>query len=148
MRLARLKADKVSLIQPDAVVIGSDQVASLDGRLLGKPGDRSRAVAQLKASCGRCVTFDTGLCLALPDGSRMETCVTTRVWFRNLPESQLYRYVELDQPLDCAGSFKWESLGIVLFERLVGDDPTALEGLPLIALSGMLREAGIDPLTL
>jgi MAF protein len=146
VRLARKKAAAIAARHPDALVIGSDQVASLDGRLLGKPGTGERALAQLSACSGRCVTFDTGLCLWPPEDAPRLTCVTTRVHFRELSQARLQRYVALDQPLDCAGSFKWESLGICLFRRLEGDDPTALEGLPLIALSGMLAELGVDPL--
>ena len=146
VRLSLEKAKAVAVRHPRACVIGSDQVASLDGELLLKPGSAEVAVAQLTAASGRPVTFDTGVCLLAPEADPQVACVPTQVHFRCLSKSQLVRYVELDQPLDCAGSFKWESLGIALFERLEGDDPTALEGLPLIALCAMLRRVGIDPL--
>jgi MAF protein len=145
-RLSLAKAEAVAASHPGACVIGSDQVASLDGKLLFKPRTAARAVAQLSASSGRRVTFETGICLLAPGAEPQLDCVSTQVHFRSLTEMQLARYVELDQPLDCAGSFKWESLGIALFERLGGDDPTALEGLPLITLCDMLRRVGIDPL--
>lgn len=146
LRLSLEKATAVAARHPRACVIGSDQVASLDGNLLSKPHTEKGALAQLKASSGRRVTFDTGVCLLAPGTEPQVDCVSTQVYFRSLSQTQLARYVELDQPLDCAGSFKWESLGIALFERLSGDDPTALEGLPLITLCAMLRRVGIDPL--
>jgi septum formation protein len=145
-RLSRQKAAKVAGRNPDAYVIGSDQVASLDGQILGKPGTVESAVAQLCQCRGRQVIFETGLCLWSPDASWQLSSVSTRVRFRDLDERLLRRYVELEMPLDCAGSFKCESLGIVLFEQLQSDDPTALEGLPLIELASMLRRAGIEPL--
>ena len=148
IRLSRLKAETVAARQPGAVVIGSDQVASLGGQVLAKPGTPDVALAQLLSCQGRTVRFDTGICLLSPSHPPAAACIETLVTFRQLSEQQLRRYIELDQPLDCAGSFKWESLGISLFERLEGDDPTALEGLPLIALTRLLNEVGLDPLTL
>ena len=145
-RLARAKAAAVAGHRPEATIIGSDQVASIDGALLGKPGHFDAAFSQLRRCSGRCVEFTTGLCLLGPGDLALDTIVSTRVYFRELGEDRLKRYLELDQPYDCAGSFKWESLGICLFERLDSEDPTALEGLPLIALSGMLLQAGLDPL--
>jgi MAF protein len=145
-RLSREKAETVAARHPGACVIGSDQVASLGGTLLLKPDTAARAAAQLSAASGRRVTFDTGICVLAPGAEPQVDCITTQVHFRSLQQTHITRYVELDQPLDCAGSFKWESLGIALFERLCGDDPTALEGLPLITLCAMLRRVGIDPL--
>ena len=146
VRLAREKALVVAARRPGAIVIGSDQVASLDGEMLRKPGTAELAVDQLKACSGREVGFDTGVCVVEPSGRTRTDCVAVTVHFRSLSDAEIRRYVELDRPLDCAGSFKWESLGITLFERLETDDPTALEGLPLIALSRMLRDAGLDVL--
>lgn len=143
-RLALEKARAVAARHPEALVIGSDQVAvAPDGSVLGKPGSAERAVAQLKAVQGRSVLFLTGLCLL--DGRRGEhqlCCEPFRVHFRALDEERLRRYVEREQPLNCAGSFKSEGLGITLFERLEGDDPTALIGLPLIRLTTFLAAAG------
>lgn len=144
-RLALEKARAVAARHPEALVIGSDQVAvAPDGSVLGKPGSAERAVAQLKAVQGRSVLFLTGLCLL--DGRRGEhqlCCEPFRVHFRALDEERLRRYVEREQPLNCAGSFKSEGLGITLFERLEGDDPTALIGLPLIRLTTFLAAAGV-----
>jgi len=146
-RLASLKARAVAATCPDALVIGSDQVACLDGETLGKPGDHRSAFEQLRKSSGRCVEFHTGLCIIAPDGRNRCTNVPFRVYFRELEDTEIEAYLTLEQPYDCAGSFKWEGLGISLFARLEGDDPTSLEGLPLIALCGMLRELGSDPLS-
>ena len=147
-RLAREKAERIASRHTQAHVIGSDQVASVDGLALGKPGTAENALAQLSSCSGKTVVFETGLCLISPGGQTQVTSVPTHVQFRQLESDLLSRYVELDQPLDCAGSFKCESLGIVLFESLESKDPTALEGLPLIALSEMLRIAGIEPLAM
>lgn len=145
-RLAAEKACAVSRAHPEALVIGSDQVASLAGRHVDKPGSAENARQQLRASSGQCVHFDTAVALA-QRGQLLEHCCTPfEVRFRALGEGEIERYVALEQPFDCAGSFRWECLGITLFEQLRGDDPTALEGLPLIALSRMLRERGISPL--
>lgn len=145
-RLATRKATAVGGENPAAVVIGSDQVPTLGDDLLDKPGSAHAAIAQLRASSGRVVEFDTGLCVVAPGHEPLVDCVRTTVHFRHLDEREIRAYVALDQPLDCAGGFKWESLGIALFERLQGDDPTALEGLPLIALCRLLRQVGLDPL--
>lgn len=146
LRLAEQKARAVARQYPDAVVIGSDQVPSLDGELLEKPGTAARAEAQLARCSARSVVFHTGLCVLSPATAPQLDCITVEVRFRELSAAEITNYVALDQPLDCAGSFKWESLGITLFESLEGPDPTALEGLPLIALSRMLRASGLDPL--
>lgn len=142
-RLATAKAQAVASRFPDALVIGSDQVASLDGDIRGKPGTAEAAMAQLRASSGRHVTFQTGLAVIAP-GASLTHVEPFHVHFRELSEDDIAGYVTREPALDCAGSFKAEGLGIALFTRLEGADPTALEGLPLIALTGMLREAGIN----
>ena len=141
-RLARAKAEAVAMRRPGDWVIGSDQVAELDGAPLGKPGDRDRAIAQLAAMSGRAVAFRTAVALAGPDGRRLAALDTTTVRFRDLSAGEIARYVDAEQPFDCAGSFKSEGLGIALFAAIESRDPTALVGLPLIATAGLLREAG------
>ncbi len=142
-RLALAKAEAVLARSDDGVwVIGSDQVAELDGRPLGKPGSHAAAVAQLQSMSGREVRFLTALCLAGPDGRRLRALDVTTVRFRALGDDEIERYVAREQPLDCAGSFKSEGLGIALFEAIENRDPTALIGLPLIATARLLREAG------
>jgi len=144
LRLAIAKANAVASGLSDALVIGSDQVAEMDGTVLDKPGTIESAHAQLAASSGRIVQFHTALCLLDTRNGRQQTHVDhTRVHFRTLADDEIARYVEREQPLDCAGSFKCEGLGISLFERLECEDPTALIGLPLIALARMLRHAGL-----
>ena len=140
-RLAAAKAEAVALARPGDWVIGSDQAAELDGRILGKPGGRDAAVAQLAAMSGRAVQFHTAVCLAR-DGQILETCDTTTVHFRVLDTDEIARYVAAEQPLDCAGSFKCEGLGISLFTAIDNQDPSALIGLPLIATCQLLRQAG------
>lgn len=156
MRLARSKAVAILERHPLALVIGSDQVATLDGRQIGKPGNHERALEQLMTMRGRSVVFHTALCLAdgrgaygtagKCDGSnaaiQLENIQTT-VRFRDLPESELDAYLRLEQPYDCAGSAKNEGLGIALIESMDNNDPSALTGLPLIALCTMLRRAGM-----
>lgn len=145
MRLSIIKATDAGAGLADALVIGSDQVAELDGLLLEKPGSAERAHAQLSACSGRAVSFHTALCLFDTRSHRRYTHLDlTRVYFRPLQPEEITRYIEREQPLDCAGSFKCEGLGISLFERIENSDPTALIGLPLIALARLLREAGID----
>lgn len=144
LRLAREKARVVARRHPEALVIGSDQVADCGGSLLGKPGTPDAAVAQLQASSGRTVTFWTALALAAADGTRVtDALVRCDVEFRALGDEEIRRYVAIEQPLDCAGSFKSEGLGVVLFRRLVTEDPTSLVGLPLIALCDLLRAEGV-----
>lgn len=140
-RLARAKADAVAARHPGAWVIGSDQAADLDSRILGKPGGREAALAQLAAMGGRSVQFHTAVCLRRGD-HELSAVDTTRVRFRALAAAEIERYVDAEQPFDCAGSFKCEGLGIALFEAIETHDPTALVGLPLIALAGLLRQAG------
>jgi septum formation protein len=146
IRLASAKAQAVAARHPDAIIIGSDQVAELDGIALGKPGSVEAARAQLAASSGHTVSFHTALCVldmrnnaAVAHSAR--DC--TQVVFRTLDAATIARYVDAEEPLDCAGSFKAEGLGIALFERIESSDPTALIGLPLIALAHLLREAGL-----
>ena len=149
VRLANAKADSVAgrLPPTDAVVIGADQAAELEGRLLRKPGNRDTALRQLVACQGKVVSFHTA-CSVIDrqSGRRWQGMDHTRVSFRTLDERRLVRYIELEQPYDCAGGFKSEGLGIVLFDSIESTDPTGLLGLPLIWLSGVLREAGCDPL--
>ena len=146
-RLAQLKARAVAPRFGDALVIGSDQVATLDGAKLGKPGGHAAALAQLKAMRGRSVVFHTAVCLydARRDECRVENVPTT-VFFRRFSDAQADRYLELEQPYDCAGSAKIEAMGIALVEKVVGTDPTALIGLPLIALVTLLEGAGVQVL--
>ena len=146
-RLALAKANAVALREPDAVVIGSDQVAELDGAPLGKPGNHARAVQQLRSMSGRTVRFHTAVAVVrASSGFLQQALVTVSVRFRNLSEREIERYLLLEQPYDCAGSAKCETLGIVLAEAIESDDPTALVGLPLIRTSALLRAAGLDPL--
>ena len=144
-RLAAEKARAVATAWPDALIIGSDQVAYLGDQIFGKPGTESRAVAQLQQMSGQTVVFHTALALLNTRTGHLQTeGIPTRVRFRTLTEAEIRRYVAKEQPLDCAGSAKSEGLGISLLEALSGDDPTALIGLPLIALSRMLRAEGLE----
>lgn len=146
IRLASAKAHAVAARHPGSIIIGSDQVAELDGRALGKPGSVEAARGQLEASSGKAVLFHTALCVVdLRDGTPLSGAAVdcTRVTFRTLDAATIARYVDIEKPLDCAGSFKCEGLGIALFERIESTDPTALIGLPLIALARLLREAGL-----
>ena len=147
LRLALAKADAVASHRPDAVVIGSDQVADLDGLGLGKPGDHAGATAQLRAMSGRVVVFQTGVAVVCrASGYREAALVPVSVRFRALDDAEIERYLRLEQPYDCAGSAKAEALGIALCEAIDSDDPTALIGLPLIRTCALLRSAGLDPL--
>lgn len=142
-RLAQTKAAAVARLHPDAWVIGSDQVAERDGEAIGKPGDAARAAAQLRAASGRVLRFHTAVCLhRLESGDAFAHRDVTDVVFRTLDADCIARYLRAETPYDCAGSFKSEGLGIVLFESIRSEDPTALVGLPLIALARMLRTAG------
>lgn len=143
VRLARAKAQAVALRHPKgAWTLGSDQVAEVDGKALGKPGSRARAIAQLQAMSGGTARFHTALCLAHADGRRFAACDLTRVQLRALTDADIRRYVDAEKPFDCAGSFKSEGLGITLFDAIHSRDPTALIGLPLIATARLLRQAG------
>jgi MAF protein len=144
LRLAEAKAREVAGRHPAAMIIGSDQVACVDGEILGKPGNRENAIAQLTAAAGKTVTFYTGLCLYNSANEQTQTGVEPfTVHFRNLTPGQIERYVDLEQPFNCAGSFKSEGFGITLFSALEGRDPNSLIGLPLILLVEMLADQGI-----
>jgi septum formation protein len=147
-RAARLALAKArSIAAPDALVIGSDQVASIDGHILRKPGSAELAVAQLRAAQGRTALFHTAVAvIATSSGATLQHVDCTEVVFRRLDDAALERYVALESPLDCAGSFKSEGLGVALFERISTQDPTALIGLPLIFVADALRRLGADPL--
>jgi septum formation protein len=147
LRLAETKARAVAGRYEDALVIGSDQVADCDGRPVGKPGDRATAVLQLRALSGRTVVFHTGVALVdAASGRCHRELVDVASTFRNLTDAEIGRYLDREQPFDCAGSVKSEGLGIVLFDRIASDDPTALIGLPLIALARLLRAENVEPL--
>jgi septum formation protein len=141
LRLALAKAQAVAQRHPQAIVIGSDQVASAGERVLGKPGDAAHCRAQLATLSGASATFHTA-CALLGTGLRAAHVDTTTVMFRTLTAAEIERYVASEQPFDCAGGFKAEGLGIALFEWIESQDPTALIGLPLIWLAGALRAAG------
>jgi septum formation protein len=144
LRLAQAKARAVAPKFPRALVIGSDQVATLDGERLGKPGSHERAVAQLKAMRGRTVVFHTALALLNSTSGAIQTAeIPTEVRFRDYGDNEIERYLEVERPYDCSGSAKIEGLGVVLVERVSGDDPTALIGLPLVQLCAMLRSEGV-----
>jgi septum formation protein len=144
-RLALAKATRIA--EPGTIVIGSDQVASLDGELLGKPGTHAAALAQLRRCQGREVIFHTAVAVYRPDSADLHEHVDlTRVTFAQLDDASLERYLALEPALDCAGGFKVEGLGIALFESVESRDPTALIGLPLIWLAGALRACGLDPI--
>ena len=140
-RLALAKAQAIAAQSPGAWVIGSDQVADLGGVALGKSGGRAAAIAQLQAMSGHPVAFHTAICV-LRDDLRFTATDTTTVRFRALALTEVERYVDAEQPFDCAGSFKSEGLGIALFDAIESQDPTALIGLPLIATARLLRQAG------
>lgn len=147
-RLAREKAQAVAKTAPDALIIASDQVATLDNIQIGKPGNHANALLQLQAMRGKEVIFHTALCLL--DSRQADKAhplqlrnVQTFVTFRDLPDAELEAYLHIEQPYDCAGSAKNEGLGIAILENIRTTDPTALTGLPLIALTGMLRAAGV-----
>ena len=144
-RLALEKSRAVATRQPNSLIIGSDQAAVLaDGTVLGKPGTADKAVQQLMAASGSRVIFLTGLCLLNSETGKSQLCCEQyAVQFRTFTEDMARRYVEKEQPLNCAGSFKSEGLGITLFEKFIGDDPNSLIGLPLIRLTRMLEEEGI-----
>lgn len=147
LRLAQQKAEAIAQLCGEAVIIGSDQVATLDGLQIGKPGNHEAALRQLQLMRGREVIFHTALCVL---DNRPNTLIRlqkqdvyTTVKFRNLTDNELDAYLRIEQPYDCAGSAKNEGLGIAILESIKSDDPTALTGLPLIALTSMLRTAGI-----
>ncbi len=146
-RLAIAKAKALATAYPAHLLIGSDQVAAVDGDILGKPGSDEKAIAQLQKARGKTVTFFTGLAVFNSATNELLSSVEPfTVHFRNLSDAEIEGYVALEQPLNCAGSFKSEGLGISLFESLQGDDPNTLIGLPVIRLLEMLRHWGINPL--
>lgn len=146
-RLALAKAEAVAAELTDAVVIGSDQLAELDGAAIGKPGDHGRATLQLRRMRGRAVRFHTAVAVVRADiGFRAAETVSVTVRFRDLTDAEIERYLRAEQPYDCAGSAKAETLGIALLDAIESDDPTALIGLPLIRTCALLRQAGLDPL--
>ncbi|WP_418156495.1 nucleoside triphosphate pyrophosphatase [Pantoea agglomerans] len=148
IRLAVAKAQALAKTYPSHWIIGCDQVCVLDGAIAGKPHTAENARAQLRAASGKAITFYTGLALFHPvSGTLLHCCEPFVVHFRTLADAEINGYVEKEQPLQCAGSFKSEGLGICLFDRLEGRDPNTLVGLPLIALNEMLQQAGINPLT-
>ncbi len=147
MRLALAKAQAVAAQRPDAVVIGSDQVADLEGEPIGKPGTHERATTQLRRLSGRRAVFQTAVAVVrAATGFAQVRLAPVTVHFRALGDDEIERYLRLEEPYDCAGSAKCETLGIALLEAIDSDDPTALVGLPLIRTCQLLREAGIDPL--
>ncbi len=144
LRLSEAKARAVAVAHPDALIIGSDQVATVDGLIYGKPGSHERAVDQLRVLSGKTVNFYTGLCLYNARTGVVEVCgVPTLVTFRNLTDEEIERYLRREPAYDCAGSARSEGLGIGLLSRIAGDDPNALVGLPLIALCALLRRQGV-----
>ncbi len=145
VRLAELKARAVQEQFPDALIIGSDQSAVLNGEILTKPGNRENAVQQLLSASGQRITFQTGLCLLNSrTGESQSACIPFTVVFRTLTLDVIEHYLDIEQPYNCVGSFKSEGLGIALFERFEGDDPNALIGLPLIQLNAFLRNEGFE----
>ena len=146
-RLALAKAHAVAALRPGAVVIGSDQVADLDGQPIGKPGTHERAVAQLRLMRGRRVTFQTAVAVVRANtGYAQVLLAPVAVTFRMLSDAEIEHYLRTEEPYDCAGSAKCETLGIALLDAIDSDDPTALIGLPLIRTCRLLRAAGVDPL--
>ncbi len=144
LRLALAKAQAVAALHPEAVVIGSDQVADLAGQPLGKPGEHSKAVAQLRQMRGQTVLFQTALAVVcLASGFEKVELAEVRVVFRDLSDAEIEAYLQAEKPYDCAGSAKSEGLGIALLESIDNDDPTALIGLPLIRTARLLRQAGV-----
>jgi septum formation protein len=147
LRLSEVKARAVALAYPDALIIGSDQVATVDGKIYGKPGTHERAVAQLRELSGKTVNFFTGLCLFDAKNGKAEVRgIPTLVKFRELSDAEIENYIKREPAYDCAGSAKSEGLGIALLASMQGDDPNALVGLPLIALCDMLRNKGVQVL--
>jgi septum formation protein len=145
LRLSEVKARAAAQAYPDALIIGSDQVATVDGKIYGKPGTHERAVAQLRELSGKTVNFFTGLCLFdAKNGTAEVRGIPTLVKFRELSDTEIENYLKRETAYDCAGSAKSEGLGIALLASMQGDDPNALVGLPLIALCDMLRNKGVQ----
>ncbi|MCL7744548.1 Maf family nucleotide pyrophosphatase [Guyparkeria hydrothermalis] len=146
LRLAKLKADTVAERHPGATVLGSDQLLAWEGGILGKPGDAATARRQLAEIAGQTIRFYVALRVVGPNGQRLDWQETVEAQMRRLTGHEIARYVEIEQPFDCAGSMRSEGLGVSLVERMDSRDPTAILGLPLIATARLLREVGIDPL--
>jgi MAF protein len=145
VRLAEAKARAVAGEYRDALIIGSDQSAVLNGQILSKPGNKENATRQLKDASGQHIVFQTGLCLLNTASGKVQTaCVPFTVVFRELTERMIEQYLKKEAPYNCVGSFKSEGLGIALFERFEGDDPNALIGLPLIKLNQFLNNEGVE----
>lgn len=145
LRLSEAKARAVSARYPEALIIGSDQIACLDGQIFGKPGSHEKAVKQLQTMRGRTVNFYTGLCLLNAKTNRVQLCgVPTFVTFRKLTDDEIENYLQKEQPYNCAGSAKSEGLGIAVIAKIEGDDPNALIGLPLIALCDLLKKENVN----
>ena len=144
-RLAKAKADAIAVRHPQAIIIASDQCATLDGKIIGKPGNHENAIEQLKQASGRTVTFYTSLCVFNAGINQYEETVEPfYVYFRELSDQQIDNYLKKEEPYNCAGSFKSEGLGISLFDRLEGNDPNTLIGLPLIQLIKMLEKFNLN----
>ena len=146
LRLAQLKADTVATRHPGAAILGSDQLLAWEGGILGKPGDAAGARRQLSMITGRTIHFHVAMRVVGPDGQPHDWQETVAAQMRELSEEAIARYVEVEQPFDCAGSMRSEGLGVCLVERMESHDPTAILGLPLIATARLLREVGLDPL--
>ncbi|CAK9884682.1 MAG: Maf-like protein YceF [Candidatus Erwinia impunctatus] len=147
IRLAEAKARAVAANFPQQLIVGSDQVCVINDKIIGKPLTTANAIAQLQAASGQKITFFTGLALLDARSNTLSSCCEEyRVHFRHLTDREVIHYIQQEQPLSCAGSFKAEGLGITLFSALEGRDPNTLVGLPLIALCDMLRQSGCDPL--
>ena len=145
LRLARSKALSLSEAYPQALIIGSDQVADLEGQVLGKPGNAARAMQQLQRQSGRTVVFRTGICILEPHSGQCQLdAVNVTLSFRTLSDAEITRYIDADRPFDCAGSIRSESLALSLLRDMHCPDPTALVGLPLLRLAQMLRSHGVN----
>lgn len=145
LRLALEKARHIAQSHPNALIIGADQVATVNGEQIGKAGGFDKALAQLQMMRGKTALFHSALCLYdARSGTYQLENIITKTTFRDLPDEELAAYLRIEQPYDCAGSAKVEALGITILEKVESDDPTALVGLPLIALTGMLRAAGVQ----
>lgn len=147
LSLSKQKVEKVLESHPHSVIIGSDQICSVKGEILGKPVTHDNAMQQLKKCSGQIVHFYTGLCVYNPQSQQFYLdCDETKVFFRELDDDEIDKYLQLDQPYQCAGSFKLESMGPTLFDKVVSNDPTALIGLPMIQLSKFLKNCAMNPL--
>ena len=145
LRLAEIKAAAIAPAHPEALIIGSDQIAVADDEILTKPGDHENAIKQLKKVSGKSIVFLTGLCVINTTNNNIQKdCITYTVHFRDLTEDEIERYLLKEKPYDCAGAFKSEAYGVSLMQRMEGNDPTSLIGLPLIRLSEMLRNEGLN----